>query len=71
MISETLPAPTGSGTSSVCRVASLRLIREQGHVSASSSFAWPVFLGNLGLGSGWPRLGSGGPSEGPPQSVSL
>ena len=32
---------------------------------ASSSFAWPVFLGNLSLGSGWPRLGSGGPPEGP------
>ena len=30
-------------------------------MSVSSSFAWPVFLGNLGLGSGWPRLGSGGP----------
>ena len=35
------------------------------HVCARSSFAWPVFLGNLGLGSGWPRLGSGGPPEGP------
>ena len=32
---------------------------------ARSSFAWPVFLGNLGLGSGWPWLGSGGPPEGP------
>ena len=31
------------------------------HVGARSSFAWPVFLGNLGLGSGWPWLGSGGP----------
>ena len=30
-----------------------------------SSFAWPIFLDNLGLGSGWPRLGSGGPPEGP------
>ena len=35
------------------------------HVWARSSFAWPVFLGNLGLGSGWPRLGSGDPPEGP------
>ena len=35
------------------------------HEWASSSFAWPVFLGNLGLGSGWPRLGSGGPPEVP------
>ena len=35
------------------------------HVSGSSSVAWSIFLGNLGLGSGWPQLGSGGPSEGP------
>ena len=34
------------------------------HVRAGSSFTWPVFLGNLGLGSGWPRLGSGGLPEG-------
>ena len=26
---------------------------------AESSLAWPVFLGNLGLGPGWTRLGSG------------
>ena len=30
-----------------------------------SIFAWPVYLGNLDWGSGWPRLGSGGPPEGP------
>ena len=35
------------------------------HVSGSSRVAWPIFLGNLGLGSGWLQLGSRGPPEGP------
>ena len=35
------------------------------HVSGSSRVAWPIFLGNLGLGSGWPNLGSRGSPEGP------
>ena len=35
------------------------------HHKAGSIFEWPVFLGNLGLGPGWPQLGSGGPPEGP------
>ena len=35
------------------------------HVSGSHRVAWPIFLGNLGLGSGWPNLGSRGSPEGP------
>ena len=77
MISETSPAPTGTGDSEPdppvlryeFRLSGSESKTDYGagtlHVSESSSFAWPVFLGNLGLGSGWPRLGSGVPPEGP------
>ena len=79
LISETSsdpPGPTGSGDSEPDPPVLRREFGQSGsesktdsgagtlHVSASSSFAWPVFLGNLGLGSEWPRLGSGDPPEG-------
>ena len=59
------PAPTGAGDSQPGPLVlqdELRLsvsgsITDSGtgtlHVRARSSFAWPVFLGNIGLGSGW------------------
>ena len=80
LISETssnLPAPTDAGDSEPgppvlqdelrLSVSGTKTDSRAGtlHVRAGSSFAWPVFLGNLGLGSGWPQLGSGGPPEGP------
>ena len=77
MISETSPAPTGAGDSVPdppvlryeFRLSGSESKTDYGagtlHVSASSSFAWPIFFGNLDLGSGWPWLGSGGPQEDP------
>ena len=80
LISETssdLSAPTGAGDSKPGPPVlqdELRLSvpgtktdsrAETLHLRAGSSFAWSVFLGNLGLSSGWPRLGSVGPPEGP------
>ena len=72
LISETSsdpPGPTGSGDSEQDPPVLRREFGQSGsesrtdsgagtlHVSASSSFAWPVFLGNLGLGSEWPGWG--------------
>ena len=77
LISETSATPTGAGDSEPdppvlwdefgLSVSESKTDTGAGtlHVCARYSFAWHVFLGNLGLGSGWPRLGSGGPLEGP------
>ena len=80
LISETSsdpPAPTGAGDSEPgppvpqdelrLSVSGTKTDSTPGtlHLRAGSNFAWPVFLGNLGSGPGWPRLGSVGLPEGP------